>query len=316
MKKLLLILFVITSVVKQTHSQTNVYQPFPNDSVIWGYGSQDPNNGTTYTVIQWLGDTVINSKTYKKQFINSSNNPFYVYSGLYYSCGIRQDIPNEKIYKIINGVETDISVSQHLQVGDTTLPIFAACPKWPYRIVSIDSVQIGNKFHKRYNCKEDSSSLGTESYIVGVGEISYTSCFEGTSGLSCFSVHNNILYGDPNAPYCPQLVSTNNYEQLKNDFSISPNPFSKQTTLQTNKNLQNVTLTVYNSFGQEVKEIRNISGQAITLQRDNLPSGIYFLRITAPPPLPPSGGTTVGCEHCSGGGVEVIATSKLIISDN
>jgi hypothetical protein len=59
-----------------------------------------------------------------------------------------------------------------------------------------------------------------------------------------------------------------------------PNPFSTQTTLRTNTLLHNATLTLINSFGQIVKQIENISGQTITLFRDNLPSGIYFLRLT------------------------------------
>ena len=42
----------------------------------------------------------------------------------------------------------------------------------------------------------------------------------------------------------------------------------------------NGTLTVYNCFGQTVKEIKNISGQTVTLQRDNLPIGLYFVRLT------------------------------------
>ena len=44
--------------------------------------------------------------------------------------------------------------------------------------------------------------------------------------------------------------------------------------------LNNATLTVYNSFGQAVAQIKNISEQAITLHRDNLASGLYFIRLT------------------------------------
>lgn len=63
-------------------------------------------------------------------------------------------------------------------------------------------------------------------------------------------------------------------------LQTNPNPFSLETTLKTNDNLINATLTVYNSLGQQVKQIRNISGQTITLHRDNLPSGLYLLRLT------------------------------------
>ncbi len=58
---------------------------------------------------------------------------------------------------------------------------------------------------------------------------------------------------------------------------IYPNPFSTKTILQTDIFFKDASLTVYNSFGQQVKQITNISGQTITLYRDDLPSGIYFI---------------------------------------
>ncbi len=71
-------------------------------------------------------------------------------------------------------------------------------------------------------------------------------------------------------------------EFSKNDFEIrtSPNPFSAQTTFQANKFLKNASLTVYNLYGQTIKQMDNLSGQAIIFKRDNLPSGLYFVRLT------------------------------------
>lgn len=63
------------------------------------------------------------------------------------------------------------------------------------------------------------------------------------------------------------------------DFTIYPNPFSSQTNLEIDKNIKDATLTVYNSFGQQVKQIKNINSQKINLYRDNLPNGQYFLRL-------------------------------------
>lgn len=83
---------------------------------------------------------------------------------------------------------------------------------------------------------------------------------------------------------------------ISNAFiSVYPNPFSTQTTLQTDKILKDVTLTVYNSFGQTVKQIKNILGQTVTLSRDNLASGLYFVRLTE--------------EN------KIIAVDKLVITD-
>jgi hypothetical protein len=66
----------------------------------------------------------------------------------------------------------------------------------------------------------------------------------------------------------------------KYSFTIYPNPFTSRTTLRTDIFLNNATLSVYNCFGQVVTKIENISGQTVTLFRDNLPSGLYFIRMT------------------------------------
>ena len=69
-------------------------------------------------------------------------------------------------------------------------------------------------------------------------------------------------------------------------LKIGPNPFSSSATLsvgtpseQSSLTLKNATLTVYNCLGQQVKQLENISGHTITLQRDNLPAGLYFFRL-------------------------------------
>lgn len=61
--------------------------------------------------------------------------------------------------------------------------------------------------------------------------------------------------------------------------TIYPNPFCSSTTLRADKFLKNATLTIYNSCGLVVKELKNVSGQSITLQRGNLSAGLYFLSL-------------------------------------
>jgi len=77
-----------------------------------------------------------------------------------------------------------------------------------------------------------------------------------------------------------QGVSSGIEENIENaSFNIFPNPFSCQTTLWTAKQLSNATLTIDNCFGQTVAQIKNISGQTVTFSRDNLASGLYFIRL-------------------------------------
>ena len=78
------------------------------------------------------------------------------------------------------------------------------------------------------------------------------------------------------------LVSTGELETYLKPipFTVYPNPFSSETTLHTDHLLQGATLTVYNSHGQVVKELDHLSGNTITLTRDNLPAGLYNIQLT------------------------------------
>lgn len=71
-----------------------------------------------------------------------------------------------------------------------------------------------------------------------------------------------------------------NENTSKNNFSIYPNPLISSATIQTNASLKNASITIYNSFGQTVKEVKNISGLTVSISRDNLANGLYFIRLT------------------------------------
>lgn len=75
-------------------------------------------------------------------------------------------------------------------------------------------------------------------------------------------------------------VGLNDNNIPENFINVYPNPFSLQTTFRIDKSFEDATLIVYNSFGQQVKEIKNIFGQTVIFSRDNLASGLYFIRMT------------------------------------
>ncbi len=82
--------------------------------------------------------------------------------------------------------------------------------------------------------------------------------------------------------YCTYTCSVNINKSTENNIALNifPNPFSSQATLQLDKYFKDATLTVSNLYGQIVKQINHISGQTVTLHRDNLPNGLYFIRLT------------------------------------
>ena len=100
-----------------------------------------------------------------------------------------------------------------------------------------------------------------------------------TSGS--FTLKDYAYQSTPNTCILAGQTSLSTNEYSTNPlFSVFPNPFISSTTIQTNGSLKNATLTICNAFGQTVKQQNNISGHIVTLTRDNLPSGLYSIRLT------------------------------------
>ena len=101
-----------------------------------------------------------------------------------------------------------------------------------------------------------------------------------TSSNTLFTAANR----QPDTFDTPCLITGIKQPMQKNMLvKIFPTPFSTKTVLQTDTPLKNATLTVENVFGQTVEQITPITieaGQTVTLFRNNLPSGLYFVRLT------------------------------------
>jgi hypothetical protein len=112
------------------------------------------------------------------------------------------------------------------------------------------------------------------------------------TGLASDTIIENTVSADINGNFTMPPMSVllleytntplgmHNLANENNQIIIYPNPFSTQTVLRTDDIFKNATVTIYNIYGQTVKQINNISGQEIILHRDNLSSGLYFVRLT------------------------------------
>lgn len=90
-------------------------------------------------------------------------------------------------------------------------------------------------------------------------------------------------------------VGITEISSLEERISVYPNPFSVSITFISEFVLNNATITVYNTLGEEVRKIKNVSGHSVILQRDNLLGGVYFMTITQ--------------------GDATFATKKIIVAD-
>jgi photosystem II stability/assembly factor-like uncharacterized protein len=133
-----------------------------------------------------------------------------------------------------------------------------------------------------------------------------TNAVEGTVSYYSVTALNNYFYagtggGITSGSFVSKIsmsfLSLPGENKLKQGvISVEPNPWVTQTTLQSTVMLNDATLTIFNSIGQRVQQLKNISGQVITIYRGNLPAGLYILSISE--------------------NNNPIATRKIIIADN
>lgn len=74
-------------------------------------------------------------------------------------------------------------------------------------------------------------------------------------------------------------VTTTEETFLKEDIAFYPNPFNQQTNLTLLKPLTNAKLTIHNTLGIVVGEIKNINTKSFSINRNDLPAGIYYISI-------------------------------------
>lgn len=103
--------------------------------------------------------------------------------------------------------------------------------------------------------------------------------------ISSLTVKDTVILGNPCGAIfsifiCDSITTEVNEIEIPTSYTIFPNPFFAEATLRTNKIFKNASLIFYNSIGQKVKQIDNITGQEVTLYRDKLPSGLFFLYLT------------------------------------
>lgn len=290
--------------MKNGHGQANVYHPFPDSNAVWTWQwcvGPPPACGSAAYFIK--GDTVINSILYHKIYYYGQSSNLVG--------GIRNEVSSKKVYFIC--LKSSSSPPPHCGsqssekilydfnagVGDT---VFYGNCGISWKVNSIDSIKLLDGTTR----KVFKSNFGPAMAIEGIGNNGSFLCGtqDGMTYLSllCFQKDGMTLYSSPPSPYnssqnpCMGPVAVHEKDEAILHTRIAPNPFRIQTTLQTDNFLHNATLTVDNCFGQAVTQIKNINGQKIVFYRNNLPSGIYFIRLIQDN--------------------KTIATNKLVITDN
>jgi hypothetical protein len=75
------------------------------------------------------------------------------------------------------------------------------------------------------------------------------------------------------------VTSISEHNDSSQPITIYPNPFSSSATIQLSDKLSNAEVNIYNSLGEKIKTLNTSKESSFTIERENLPAGVYFLRL-------------------------------------
>jgi hypothetical protein len=70
-------------------------------------------------------------------------------------------------------------------------------------------------------------------------------------------------------------------ESVHKELLVYPNPILDYATVQIPESIKPKQVDIINLYGKTVKILHNINSNIISFQREDLPGGIYFIRIRA-----------------------------------
>ena len=267
-KKLRFTVLFLTALAGNAFSQA--YIPMLNNSS-WNIVSAN-FGGSSNLIINPGTDVVIGSYTYKKFFDPTTNSDTY----------LREDVATKKVYRNIGGVDR-ILYDFSLQVSNTiTLGNGST-----YTVISITNIPVNGGTRRKFFLD---NGFFSENWIEGVGSSqhplrpSYEMPSDPYIYLTCsaqngVNIYNhNLANGQPTATDCTML----NVDELSfksHDIQYAPNPFTTELYITAPSDFKNATIKVFNAIGQLVRELTNVNGNTVTVRRDNLNSGIYFVQI-------------------------------------
>lgn len=219
------------------------------------------------------GDVLIGNNTYKK-YLSQTNEEYF----------LREDIVGKKVYKLIDG--NDILLYDFsLQISDN----ITLADGQNYQVQSISNINVNGGQRPQFYLKNLDLPGWDEYWVEGVGRRThpllarneffsdpefYLLCSY-QDGINIFNL--GIANGGSSTS-C--TLSIEEQINLSKKISFAPNPFDNELIITSQTNLNNSTIKVFNSIGQNVREIKNINGENYSLKRENLIKGLYLIQVS------------------------------------
>ena len=165
--------------------------------------------------------------------------------------------------------------------------------KWQYKVSGNDSSYAEVFLYKWNTTTMTSDIIAAADSIIIAGSVTSWTNFSipiyylngdtPDSGLIIFSagttanpVLNDYLYIDDLALSGGTVGIEKTIEPL--NVSVTPNPFTSQTTIKFNEEQTNTSIKIIDMVGKEIKTI-NFTGKQYVIERGEMKEGIYFVKI-------------------------------------
>jgi len=280
------ILFILTIACFRLSFGQTYYPLVDNNEKIWKGVSETAADTTSYTIdsLQFVSDTLINSKVYKKTLAyNKRYNSHYPNIGwtYYYDYIFLREDSTKKVFALYPNESEKLLYNFNLNVNDTFYAYpYSADSNCYYIVHQIDSVIIGSDYRKRITFYFQNFPYFTDTWIEGIGTITYEllcpccyGCMTGsTSKFVCYYENNVLLYNNLNPPYNNCLITAIN--SLKDDlFYVSFN--NNVLNIVTQNHLYK--LNIYNILINKLSEYEFYGSLELDLKK--FTKGIYIYSI-------------------------------------
>ena len=90
---------------------------------------------------------------------------------------------------------------------------------------------------------------------------------------------NEWIYLHRSASHWSELTTSVSNNILVFNYIVYPNPFTDYTIIELSDVVQIQKIELIDIHSRTVRTFKNIYGNSVTIHRDNIPGGIYFIRI-------------------------------------
>ncbi len=275
--------------------QTIPYYPLPSENAIWVAQSGGYQSGYCADYQDSIkGDTLINGMLYLKlqrtgiRYCEDQYGfcTYFICQYLnHYIGAFRNDSLNRKVFYFDPCAEKDtILYDFNLELYDTLPTTYLYDPVWGISFVEeIDSILLGNQYHKRFKISHEWGAQDYVDLIEGVGGTAgilglLSLPFEAGSSLKCFIQNGQTVFPDTNYQ-CDLITSTSDLPTNETiSISIFPNPVSDFAYINVNQTDKAVDMTVSTILGAEIFRFNNLS-QSTKIDFSALKSGIYIYQV-------------------------------------